>query len=114
VTAVPPGTQDGRVLLKHHRDGVARGALFGRGVGALGPGGGGVRHLRVDALEQGGLVSVRQAPLTRPPGVAALCYRKALKIALRWIKNYTELDFRSLGSYTRADLDKIAAASDAL
>jgi hypothetical protein len=37
-------------------------------------------------------------------------YRKALKIALRWIKNYTELDFRSLGSYTRADLDKIAAA----
>jgi malate synthase len=40
-------------------------------------------------------------------------YRKALKIALRWIKNYTELDFRSLGSYTRADLDKIAAAPDA-
>src|SRR5262245_54144941 len=40
-------------------------------------------------------------------------YRKALKIALCWIKNYTELDFRSLGSYTRADLDKIAAAPDA-
>ena len=40
-------------------------------------------------------------------------YRKSLKIALRWIKNYTELNFRSLGSYTRADLDKIAAAPDA-
>jgi malate synthase len=36
-------------------------------------------------------------------------YRKAEKIAMRWIKNYTELDFRSLGSYTRADLDQIAA-----
>ncbi len=41
-------------------------------------------------------------------------YRKAVKIAMRWIKNYTELDFRSLGSYTRADLDRIAAAPDAL
>ena len=40
-------------------------------------------------------------------------YRKALKIAMRWIKNYTDLDFRSLGSYTRADLDAIAAAPDA-
>jgi len=41
-------------------------------------------------------------------------YRKAVKIALRWIRNYTELDYRSLGSYTRADLEKIAAAPDAL
>jgi malate synthase len=40
-------------------------------------------------------------------------YRKALKIAMRWIKNYTDLDFRSLGSYTRAGLDAIAAAPDA-
>jgi malate synthase len=40
-------------------------------------------------------------------------YRKAVKIAMRWIQNYTELDFRSLGSYTRADLDHIAAAPDA-
>jgi malate synthase len=44
---------------------------------------------------------------------AAQRYRKATKIAMRWIKNYTELDFRSLGSYTRADLDRIAAAPDA-
>jgi malate synthase len=35
-------------------------------------------------------------------------YRKSLPIALRWIRNYTELNFRSLGSYTRADLDGIA------
>jgi malate synthase len=40
-------------------------------------------------------------------------YRKAVKIAMRWIKNYTELDFRSLGSYTHADLEHIAAAPDA-
>jgi malate synthase len=40
-------------------------------------------------------------------------YRKAVKISLRWVRNYTELDFRSLGSYTRAELDAIAAAPDA-
>ena len=40
-------------------------------------------------------------------------YRRAVKIAMRWIKSYTELDFRSLGSYTRADLEVIAAAEDA-
>jgi malate synthase len=41
-------------------------------------------------------------------------YRKAVKIALQWIRNYTVLDYRSLGSYTRADLEKIAAAPDSL
>ncbi len=40
---------------------------------------------------------------------AEVRYRKAVKVAMRWIKNYTELDFRSLASYTRADLDTIAA-----
>jgi malate synthase len=40
-------------------------------------------------------------------------YRAAVKIAMRWIKNYVELDFRSLASYSRADLDRIAAAPDA-
>lgn len=40
-------------------------------------------------------------------------YRKALKIAGRWIKNYSELNFRSLGSYTRADLERIASEPDA-
>ena len=41
---------------------------------------------------------------------AETSYRKAVKIAMRWIRNYVDLDFRSLGSYTRADLDRIAAA----
>ena len=40
-------------------------------------------------------------------------YRKAGKIGMRWVKNYTELDFRSLGSYSRDDLEAIAAAEDA-
>ncbi|MGH7390603.1 MAG: hypothetical protein ACREM3_14260 [Candidatus Rokuibacteriota bacterium] len=53
--------------------------------------------------------------LRRRPGDAAVQerYRKAVKIAMRWIKNYTDLDFRSLGSYSRPDLDRIAAAPDA-
>jgi malate synthase len=41
-------------------------------------------------------------------------YRKALRIALRWTRNYVDFDFRSLGSYTRRELDAIAAAPDAL
>jgi len=36
-------------------------------------------------------------------------YRKSLPIAMRWVKNYTAFDFRSLGSYTRADLERIAS-----
>jgi len=40
-------------------------------------------------------------------------YRKAVKVGMRWVKNYTELNFRSLGSYSRADLEAIAAAPDA-
>ncbi|MGH9428057.1 MAG: hypothetical protein ACRD2L_17380, partial [Terriglobia bacterium] len=43
---------------------------------------------------------------------AEVRYRKALKIALRWIQNYTELNFRSLGSYTREELDNIAREND--
>jgi hypothetical protein len=31
---------------------------------------------------------------------------------MRWIKNYTELNFKSLGAYTRAELDAIGAAPD--
>ena len=44
---------------------------------------------------------------------AAERYRKAYTIALRWIRNYTEFDFRSLGSYTRDELEAIAASSEA-
>src|SRR5216117_2260912 len=32
-------------------------------------------------------------------------YRQATRIAMRWIKNYTELSFRSLGAYTRVELE---------
>ena len=40
-------------------------------------------------------------------------YRKAVKIAMHWVKSYTDLDFRSLGSYTRQDLEELASAEDA-
>ncbi len=49
---------------------------------------------------------------TKDPEIEAR-YRKAVKVAMRWIKNYTDLDFRSLGSYTHPDLERIAAAPDA-
>jgi malate synthase len=45
---------------------------------------------------------------------AAARYRTAVKVALRWIRNYVDLDFRSLGSYTRRELEAIGAAPDAL
>ncbi|HEU4366995.1 MAG TPA: hypothetical protein VFV05_02070 [Methylomirabilota bacterium] len=53
--------------------------------------------------------------LGRRPADAAMQerYRKSVKIALRWIQNYTDLDFRSLGSYPRRELEAIAAAPDA-
>ena len=41
-------------------------------------------------------------------------YAQATKVTMQWIKNYTEFDFRSLGSYTRDDLAAIAAAPDAI
>ncbi len=41
-------------------------------------------------------------------------YECAFGIAQSWIRNYTELDFRSLGSYTRAELEAIGRDSDAL
>ncbi len=41
-------------------------------------------------------------------------YRDAFRVSLRWIRNYTERDFRSLGTYTRADLAGMAAEADAL
>jgi malate synthase len=46
-------------------------------------------------------------------GEAAVRYQKASKIAAQWIRNYTAFDFRSLGSYTRADLDRIASGPEA-
>jgi malate synthase len=49
----------------------------------------------------------------RPGPEGAARYRQAMKIAMQWIKNYVDFDFRSLGSYSRADLERIAAAPDA-
>ena len=46
-------------------------------------------------------------------GEAAARYQKACRIAAQWIKNYTVFDFRSLGSYTRADLERIASGPEA-
>ncbi len=51
--------------------------------------------------------------LTRPDSAATERYRKAVKIAMRWIRNYVELDFRSLATYSHADLERIAVAPDA-
>jgi malate synthase len=52
--------------------------------------------------------------LRRRPPDSHERYRKSVRIAMQWIKNYVNLDFRSLGSYSRPDLDAIAAAPDAL
>ena len=56
---------------------------------------------------------VRQLGNNPPPAVVKR-YRDATKISMRWLRNYTELNFRSLGSYTRADLAAIATDSDAI
>ena len=74
-----------------------------------------VKRLLHEELES--ILSIRGAEAGDDPGPALAAqeerYRKSYKIAMRWIKNYTDFDFRSLGSYTRADLDAIAAADDA-
>ena len=49
-----------------------------------------------------------------PPQTVVQRYRDATMISMRWLRNYTELDFRSLGSYTRADLAAIATDADAI
>ena len=41
-------------------------------------------------------------------------YKTAYKVALRWIRNYIELDFRSLGSYSVAELINLGHEDDAL
>ena len=72
-----------------------------------------VKRLLGEELED--ILSLRRSEIADPAALAAVeeRYRAARKIALRWVRNYTELDFRSLGSYTRADLAEIAAAPDA-
>ncbi len=41
-------------------------------------------------------------------------YKQSVKVAMQWVKNYTDLDFRSLGSYTHAQLHAIAGAPEAI
>ena len=41
-------------------------------------------------------------------------YQIARKVCLKWIENYTELNFRSLGSYTQEELKRIGLEADAL
>jgi malate synthase len=70
---------------------------------------------RLLAEELDAILALREKQIADAEELAATGerYRKACKIAMRWVRNYTELDFRSLGSYSRADLDDIAAAPDA-
>ncbi len=74
-----------------------------------------VKRLLQEEVED--ILTRRQATVKDDQGRKAYAeaearYRKAVKIAMRWILNYTELNYRSLGSYTRADLEAIAAAPD--
>ena len=48
------------------------------------------------------------------PAAAVQRYQDAVKISMQWLKNYTEFNFRSLGSYSRSDLAQIAAGEDAI
>jgi malate synthase len=41
-------------------------------------------------------------------------YEYSVGIAMRWIRNYTELDFRGLGTYTRDELSAIGRGPDVL
>ena len=72
-----------------------------------------VKRLLGEELED--ILSRRRTEVADPAALAAVeeRYRAACKIAMRWVRNYTELDFMSLGAYTRADLADIAAAPDA-
>ena len=72
-----------------------------------------VKRLLGEELED--ILSRRRADVADSAALAAVeeRYRAARKIAMRWVLNYTELDFMSLGAYTRADLAEIAAAPDA-
>ena len=59
------------------------------------------------------LESILELSAAASSGAAAGRYRDSYKISLQWVRNYTELDFRSLGSYTRGALARIAAGPDA-
>lgn len=58
------------------------------------------------------LLKLKESPessnaLSKSPAEAAAHYRRAVNIALHWIRKYAEFNFRSLGSYTREQLIEI-------
>ena len=55
--------------------------------------------------------SVSSAPT---PSLGRPTLPKRRQISMQWLKNYTEFNFRSLGSYSRTDLAAIASAKDAI
>ncbi len=67
-----------------------------------------------------GLLSEQLEDILRLRGEAGMLddemdrrYRDAFRVSLHWISSYTDRDFRSLGTYTRADLAQVAASPDA-
>lgn len=76
-----------------------------------------VKSLFLEEAEQiiSGLNAGRDSSsaLSKTSSQAETNYRKSMKIALQWVSNYLDLDFRSLGSYTRSELDQIAERKDA-
>lgn len=58
------------------------------------------------------LLDVNLSSTTNKPALVER-YHKSRKIAMHWIKNYTEFNFKSLGAYTRTELDAIAKAPEA-
>ncbi len=60
------------------------------------------------------ILRIRSLDLNRSDfDLSKTTYESSRKITLRWIKNYTQLNFKSLGSYTREDLSNIASSPDA-
>ena len=76
-----------------------------------------VKHLLKGEVEH--IVERRTTEMSRsgikPSSIneMSIRYQKAFKISLQWINNYVNLNFRSLGSYTRKDLGVIAEKEEA-
>jgi hypothetical protein len=72
-----------------------------------------VRKILADELID--ILSMRQKEMnTSDFAKVEARYRQAFKVSQRWIANYVNLDFRSLGSYSHSQLEKIAQEPDAL
>jgi malate synthase len=69
---------------------------------------------RVLLAEEENIVGLLEIADSAAHNAAKARYRQATKVSMQWIKNYSEFNFRSLGSYTRDDLVAIANAPDAI